>query len=99
MKRVVIVHDEMGIFIGAGMGITFWSLLECANQSTVVCFSDELEAREFVKEWVPPQNPDNYRYVQINSAGGWATVKELTKAGLGKMTYGLLLNMPAEGIA
>lgn len=99
MKRIVIVHHEMGIFIGAGMGIAFWSMLDCADQFTAVCFNDEQDARSFVDEWVPKQDPNDYRYVEIDSAGGWATIPELSAAGLKEMTYGLMVNLPVAGTA
>lgn len=99
MKRIVIVHHEMGIFIGAGMGMAFWSLLECAGQCEAVCFLTEEDARSFVGQWEPKQDPDSYRYVEIKSAGGWATVQELTDAGLREMTYGLMINLPTMGNA
>ena len=98
-KRVVIVHDQMGIFIGASMGLAFWSMLETGGQWTAVCFEDENDAREFVAEWKPPQDPDEYKYVEIEAEREWATIAELTKAGLGERVALMLLHCPVEGFA
>jgi len=98
-KRIVIVHNEMGIFVGAAVGFAFWSMLDPGGQHQAVTFDDEEDARDFVKEWIPPQDPDAYRYVTVESASEWATISELDRAGLGTMTALLLFNTPVEGTA
>ena len=97
MKKVVITHPEMGIFVGAAMGFAFWSMLDTGGQYQVVTFEDEEDAREFVGEWVPAQDPDTYNYVEVDSMKEWATVVELDRAGLGEFTALLLLDTPVVG--
>lgn len=98
MNRIVITHHEMGIFVGASLGFAFWSNLDAGGQHLVVTFDDEKDAREFVSEWVPAQDPDTYSYVTVDSVSEWATVAELDKAGLGELTALLLYNSPAVGL-
>lgn len=97
VQRVVIVHDEMGVFVGAAMGFAFWSMMDTAGQHTAVTFEGETDAREFVAEWVPAQDPDAYRYVPVQTATDWATVIDLTRAGLSEYTALMLFNTPAVG--
>lgn len=97
MKRTIITHPEMGIFIGAAAGLAFWSMLDAAGQSEVVTFEDEADARDFVGSWVPPQNPDQYSYVEVESVREWATVAELDRVGLGDFTALLLFNVAPLG--
>lgn len=51
MTRVVIVHPERGIFIGEFLGMGFWTKWEVAEQSCVVTFEDEADARDYVSGW------------------------------------------------
>lgn len=98
MKKIVITHPEMGIFVGAAMGFAFWSMLDVGGQYLCVTFEDEEDAREFVGDWVPTQDPDTYNYVEVDSVTEWATVAELDKAGLGEMTALLLYHTPGVGL-
>ena len=99
MSRVVIVHEEMGIFIGRNLGLAFWSNLDTGGQWCCATFDDEGDAREFVSTWTPKQNPNAYRYVTLPSDDPWATVEALGRAGLSSMTRLLLLSAPAAGSA
>lgn len=44
MTRYVIVHEGEGLFVGASLGLGFFSLKECAGQNRVVTFGCEDEA-------------------------------------------------------
>ena len=97
MNRTVIVHEEMGIFVGAAAGMAFWSMLDAGGQWRCASFDGEGDAREFVGEWDPPQDPNHYRYVSVESASEFITVGDLDKAGLASFTALLLFNLPVEG--
>ena len=100
MHRVVIVHEELGIFVGKSMGFAFWSNLDTGGQWCCATFDDEADAREFVKTWEPKQDPDAYRYVTVKDCDGqWATISALGRAGLSSMTRLLLLSAPIGGSA
>jgi hypothetical protein len=98
-RRVVIVHEQMGIFVGAAVGFAFWSMTDAAGQHQVATFSDEVEARNFVRQWSPPQDPDSYRYLSLFTSSEGATVEELVRVGLSDYTRLLLLNLPHVGHA
>lgn len=100
MRRVVIVHENLGIFVGARRGIGYWSMYaEAGNASRVTTFDDEDEARAFIASWRPQCDPDDYSFVYLRCSSEWARVDELVKAGLEGMTEVLLLNMPVQGSA
>jgi hypothetical protein len=90
MKRIVIVHESMGIFVGGAMGVAFFSMLDTGGQCRVVLWDTEEEAREYISEWKPKQNPDFYSYVEVEALEEWATVAELVAAGLERYTLLLL---------
>lgn len=97
MKRVVITHKEMGIFLGEAMGMAFWSMLDAAGQYLAPTFEDDEDARDLVRSWVPLQDPDHYTYVELHSVNEWATIAELDKAGLSGFTALMLFNSPVVG--
>lgn len=99
MTKTVIVHDEMGVFIGAAAGMAFWSMLDAGGQWTCVTFDDEADARDFVESWTPAQNPDGYRYVSVDTTAAYATIGDLDRADLSDFTALLLYNTPVSGIA
>ena len=98
MKRVVIIHRQLGIFVGHSMGLGFWSQLgDAGGQYTAVTFDSEADARGFVSEWSPPTDPNDHAYLPVEAEGEWASIPELHRAGLGQMTVQLLLNLPPAG--
>lgn len=99
MKRIVIVHEKMGIFVGGAMGLAFFSMIDTGGQSRAVLFDDESDAREFLREWEPKQDPNDYYYVEVEAREEWATVAELIASGLERFTMLLLLAVRPEGMA
>ena len=79
---VVITHDEMGIYLGSALGFGFWSLLDAAGQDCAVTFPDIATARSVVAGWADNNDPDSYGYVPVPDGGEYATVDQLTAAGL-----------------
>jgi hypothetical protein len=85
-QRVVIVHPELGIYVGSYADSDLWSLTGPHWwQPLAVTFSGELSARAFV---VAKQNrPELYRYVWVpacdeENCEEFAGREELTYAGL-----------------
>lgn len=81
--RVVIVHAEMGIYLGNFLGLGLFSLLDSGDQPAAVTFPDEQTAREYIKRWESSNNPDQYRYVPVN-ANEYAYYDSLAQAGLAR---------------
>lgn len=83
MKKLVAVHPTDGIFVGTGLGLAFFSLIEDAGQESVPVFDDVEQARKLFDSWRPPYDHSAMRYVEVEVAGGHqATYDELCAAGL-----------------
>ena len=76
---VVIVHDEMGVYLGSCMGLGFWTLLDPAGQPSACVFADEAEARDHIATW--EEGPSLYRFVEVEGQRE-ATIPQLRAAGL-----------------
>ena len=101
--KVVLVHKEFGIYLGNAMGLGFFSLMDCAGQDHACVFDNADQAREHVASWEGEHDQGDYRTVPVNTAGRWATIEELSAAGLEDLTWMMkderLRNMPAAGRA
>jgi len=85
VTRCVIVHDEMGIFVGCAMGCAFWSNLDAAGQYTVVSFEDQEDARDFAEDVFGDMLEfDDFRYVTVDTNTIAVGIDALTRAGLGR---------------
>lgn len=92
--EIVIVHPEMGIYLGCALGLGFWSNLDAADQTMAATFENEAQAREHVASWGELNQPDDYDYVRVLVAEpGAATIDEMLQAGLGEH-LGLLVEPP-----
>lgn len=49
--RFVLVHPEMGIYLGAAPGLGFWSKLDPVGQDAAVTFYDRHDAGCFMATW------------------------------------------------
>jgi hypothetical protein len=104
MSGVAIIHPEHGLFVGVGLGLAFWSNMDCAGQYQVPLMADEAEARAFVSSWRSPAgpiDPDTFTYHAVESVETWATIEELEAAGLSHLTLPLKAARmgPAQGSA
>jgi len=82
MARYVIVHPEMGVYLGSCLGMGFWSCLDCVGQDRA-CTAESIEdARTHVASWEESNDPDEYQYVPVELPIGatWATARDLTAA-------------------
>lgn len=93
--RTVIVHESDGIFIGASLGMAFFSKLDAAGQTNVCTFVDEADARDFISEWKPAVDADSFTFVEVDTDKGYADIEELCAAGLQDEIGFLLENVPA----
>lgn len=97
-SAVVIVHLDMGVYLGSALGLGFWSALDSAGQCEAVTFENETAARDCVSTWVENGDPDAYGYTSV-SADASATITDLCKAGLGHVLGDMLLNLDAVAAA
>ncbi len=91
--KVVIVHPEMGIYLGGFLGLGFFSVLDSAGQHHATTFPTVEASREHVISWDANNDPDAYRYVEMDGDGEWATVEELEAAGLSEFTKEMRQNI------
>lgn len=95
MKQIVIVHPEMGIYLGNSMGLAYWSLMDTAGQYRAAAIASERQAREHIAAWEPPQDADSFRYVLVETTDeNFATYQELFAAGLDREAAPMLANVP-----
>ena len=89
MQRIIVIHDEMGIYIGSCIGLGFWTLLDSVGQHSVVTFSTVEEARNMIANWEEHNNPDEYKYGKVVCKNIYASRRELILSGYGNIVGGL----------
>lgn len=77
--RVIIIHPEAGIFLGACMGLGFWSKLDPAGQVEAVTFPDETEAKRYLDSW--PEQPTGLEVRSVQADGEYISMVSLIKQG------------------
>lgn len=99
MKKIVIAHPDMGVFLGAMWGLGFWSNLDPVGQSAACAFDDEKAAREFVAKWgVPVIAELTFHEVDAYEVrpGQWgASIDACVKAGLPRWETGFTDHGPS----
>jgi hypothetical protein len=87
MEKIVIVHDEFGIYVGEAFGLGFWSKIDSVDQPAVPAWDAIEDAKEYISNWRIENNPANYRYEAVevgDDTAIMANVEELFAAGLGE---------------
>jgi hypothetical protein len=85
MKRVLLVSESNGIYLGSAAGLGFWSKLDAVRQTSAVTFADEKEARDYAATW--SNRVVDLRTVEVDvAAEGYATMDECAAAGLPRWT-------------
>lgn len=83
MLRWVIFHPEEGIYLGNCMGFGFFSLLDSVGQEQAVVFISNRQAKDHIRAWDTDNNPDNYKFIQLECDNDlYATIEELKEGGL-----------------
>lgn len=94
--RFVLVHPEMGIYLGSCMGMGFWSKLDPVGQPCAVTFENRVEADDVMQSWdngrpdgvviwpvVPDgHRPDGHVSRMPSEVCGYASVAACVAAGL-----------------
>ena len=90
---VVMANDELGGFVGSGMGFAFWSKLDSVGQEQAVTFPTESDAVAFLDSWPDGAVPDPCRFVEVGQKD-YVSIAELKAVGLGD----LLGDMEADAL-
>lgn len=79
---VVICHPEMGVFLGLGLGLAFWSKLDPVGQDHAPAFDNEAQAEEFMASWDNGRPQGATLVAVVPDADGYASVAACVAAGL-----------------
>ena len=80
-QGVVIYSEELGVYLGACMGLGFWSKLDPVGQEFACTFESAEQATKVVGAWDSPV--ENLRYIHVETAEEtYASVSEVETAGL-----------------
>jgi hypothetical protein len=79
--RFIIYHEEMGVYLGNGLGFGFWSKLDHLGLPEATVFDSTEQAREFAATWESPV--PNLQYIPVATAAeNYASIAEIEAAGL-----------------
>lgn len=89
MSHQVIVHDEMGVYLGSCLGLGFWSKLDMADQDSAVCFPSAASVLEYIREVEDPTAFDGIRTVAVtpdafDRGEAYITLSAMREQGLGE---------------
>lgn len=90
---VVIANDELGVFVGTGMGFAFWTKLDSVGQEFATTFPNESDAIAFLNSWPDGAVPETCRFVPVGDKE-YVSIAELKAVGLGD----LLGDMEADAL-
>lgn len=80
-KRIVIYHEEMGVFLGECFGLCFWSKLDPVGQSAAVVFGSVAEATHIVGLIQDP--PKSLQFLEVETKDPvYVSIPEIEAAGL-----------------
>jgi hypothetical protein len=82
MKKYVLYNEEQGIFLGGWMGLGFWTKLETGGQDAACTFASVKDGEDYIATWPADQRNKEYKLVQVEAIGRWATIQECVEAGL-----------------
>jgi hypothetical protein len=82
--RVVIVHAKHGVYLGAAIGLGFFSVLDCAGQAKAATFASRIEAEAHIRTWKASRDPADYVFYDVACDGEYATPDDLEIAGIPK---------------
>jgi len=78
MSGYVIVHKDMGVYLGACLGLGFWTLLDPVGQPGAVVFDSVDQARDYISSWENNNDPNEFEYVKVRNGD----ISSLKEAGL-----------------
>jgi len=81
MSHCIITHPTLGVFIGTGFGLGFWSKLEPMGQDAACVFKSQEEAQTFADSWGSPISGLTFLPVVPDRPGGFASIAACVAAG------------------
>lgn len=88
MFHQVIVHEEMGVYLGSCLGLGFWTKLDPVDQTAAVVFDSPEAAIEHITQCEDPSIFDGIRTVRVTPdefdlGGAFISFAAMRKQGLG----------------
>lgn len=80
-SNVLITHPEMGVFLGACLGMGFWSKLDSAGQPSAVTFDNQDQAKDFLFTCVGDEYQGIVFVPVVPDQGDYASVEACVAAG------------------
>lgn len=78
----VIVHPEMGVYLGSWIGMGFWSKLDPVGQPSAITFDTPDEAEAHMATWGSGR-PEKATLAAVDAdEGRYASIRACVKAGL-----------------
>lgn len=78
---VVIYSEELGVYLGAFLGMGFWSKLDSGGQDHAPTFPSQSEAAEFADSLGRPDN--DLRFLNVTpDEGSFASIQACVNVGL-----------------
>lgn len=78
--RWVIWSDQLGVYLGALLGLAFWSKLDPMGQDRAPAYDSKADALAEIESWA--QQVADAGAVAVWSAERYATMDEIQRAGL-----------------
>ena len=95
--RYVIVHAEMGLYLGCAMGFGFFSLLDTAGQTSACTFDSPEDASHHIAHWQDNNDPKDYRFVPVETGKvTYAAIPVLIAAGLEREVAPMIAELSAS---
>ena len=92
MKRVVVISEDLGVFLGTVGGYAIFSKEDPIGISKAFGFASQEEAEAYF-DYMPKTKKQVF-FIEIETTGKYATCVDLIRAGYGEYAKELLENMP-----
>ena len=81
--RVVIYHEEMGIYLGSALGMGWWSKLDPVGQPSAPTFSSEMAAKVYMHGWDDHSMIKDCSFIEVETnKEGYAEMEACVAVGL-----------------
>lgn len=105
-RGFVLIHRELGVYVGRAPNMSCWSKLNAAGHVAVATFPSEAKARWHVDiwegGWIEDQTASglSLHSVEVDLPDGWASITALRAAGLeehlGELAHAGWCNRPGQ---
>lgn len=80
---VVIVHPDLGVYLGSCLGLGFWSKMDPVGQPAAVTFPSAEVASSFIAGSLDPAWRNDLTVVEVMAdSDGYASIESCVRAGL-----------------